>query len=36
LALYKLIEEELGQPLRPSKIRSKSGRILGQSASAAQ
>jgi hypothetical protein len=25
-ALYKLIEEELGQPLRPSRIRSAAGR----------
>ena len=30
-ALYKLIEEELGQPLRPSRIRSKSGAgVLGE------
>jgi len=27
-ALYKLIEAELGQPLRPSRIRSKSGRAF--------
>jgi hypothetical protein len=27
-ALYKLIEAELGQPLRPSSIRSKSGRAF--------
>jgi hypothetical protein len=27
-ALYKLIEEELGRPLRPSRIRSKSGRAF--------
>jgi len=27
-ALYKLIEGELGRPLRPSRIRSKSGRAF--------
>src|SRR5262249_60221186 len=27
-ALYKLIEDELGQPLRPSRIRSKAGRAF--------
>ena len=27
-ALYRLNEEELGQPLRPSRIRSKSGRAF--------